>query len=363
MNLIRKVFSVKKTILSQAHLLILKVRMHLKSRGGLQSLPLHVLLINSTFGGISGSGRHVRNLVQALKGKVEYVLWNVNSIGYLDFPKLRSITFYLNCVRKSIPKHIDIIHVHNPKFAGLFNKNHINILTIHGDYETELKAEYGTLSKIITWYINVHVRKAHAITTVSPHWATIRKWLWIPNMVNINEIRDIEPANESYMLFVGRDDPIKNYPLFKRIAERAYIKFNIRSLALGIRGTNKIFLKHNVVSWRKVISYMKSAFGLIITSRQEGFPTVILEAWACKCPVIARSIPPIRSLAKINPNTMLLYETIGGALRNIQKLKSDNEFKNKIVMNGAKAVEKYDVRIVAKKYYELYTTLVKKIYG
>lgn len=321
---------------------------------------LKVLLDNSTFGGVSGSGRHVKYLVKALRGRVEFELWNVRSVGYLDVPKLRSLSFYLNCKRKQIPKDTDIVHVHNPKFAGLFNSGYANVLTVHGDYERELKIEYGRISKIITWYINVHVRNADIITTVSPYWAKIRGWLWIPNMIDIREIRNAEPASERYVLFVGRDDPVKDYPLFKRIAEIAYAKLGLKSLALGVRRHNTRYLKHNIVDWRKVISYMKSAHALIITSKQEGFPTVVLEAWASKCPVISRLIPPLKSLAKVNPGTILFYRDVKEAYEKIKKLSEDDILRSNIVKRGAKAVRSYDVPIVAEKYFKLYSILLKR---
>ncbi|MDJ0270500.1 MAG: hypothetical protein NXY59_08145 [Aigarchaeota archaeon] len=98
-------------------------------------MDINVLLVNSTFGRlVSGSGQHVYMLWKHLKDKVNFEVWNVENIGYINIPKLKSITFYLRAKSKEIPKDIDIIHIHNPKFAGLFRKGKKNILTIHGEY-------------------------------------------------------------------------------------------------------------------------------------------------------------------------------------------------------------------------------------
>ncbi|MDJ0270501.1 MAG: glycosyltransferase [Aigarchaeota archaeon] len=124
------------------------------------------------------------------------------------------------------------------------------------------------------------MKRADVITTVSPHWSRLYGWKWIPNMVELSEIRGVKPADESYLLFVGRDDLVKDYPLFRRIAREAYEKLGIKSLALGVVRGDTEFLKHAKVAWEHVISFMKSAHVLVITSRYEGFPTTLLEAWA-----------------------------------------------------------------------------------
>jgi len=163
---------------------------------------MKVLLVNSTFGGVSGSGQHVKMIVEELGGKVDFELWNVNSIGYLNFPKLRSISFYMLCKLKNVPKDVDIVHVHNPKFSGLFQDSFKNMLTIHGDYKVELLKEYGYLAKPIIAYINSQIRRADLITTVSPLWAKLNDWLWVPNMIKLSEVTKIEPYPDGAICFL-----------------------------------------------------------------------------------------------------------------------------------------------------------------
>ena len=141
----------------------------------------------------------------------------------MNVPKLKSISFYLIMRMKSIPGDVDVIHVHNPKFSGLFkakNNESKSVLTIHGDYILEAALQYGLLSKPLIWYMNQQVGRADIITCVSPYWSMKRGWVWIPNMIELKAIEKIEPADEKYVLFVGRNDPIKNYPMFKKIAKR-----------------------------------------------------------------------------------------------------------------------------------------------
>ncbi|MEM2525971.1 MAG: glycosyltransferase family 4 protein [Candidatus Methanomethylicaceae archaeon] len=319
---------------------------------------MKVLLIDPMHEKLRGSGRHVQYLIEALSNKVKFELWNIRKIGYINFPKLRSISFYINCKKREIPKDIDIIHIHNPKFAGLFKGSCKNILTIHGDYEMELKMKYGRIIKPILWYINKQMMKANVITTVSPYWAEIKKWRWIPNMINLKKVESILPSDECYILFVGRDDPIKNYPTFRKIAKQAYEEIGIKSLALGIMKEDVEYLKHDKVPWECVISYMKSAYAMIITSKQEGFPSTILEAWASGCPVVAYKIPPLIALAEKYPNSFLLFNDMKEALKILKNLRN-KEVREKLIQNAKEYVKQFDSRIVAEEYYKLYKSLIK----
>ena len=318
---------------------------------------INVLLVNSTFGRLaSGSGQHVYMLWKHLKDKVNFEVWNVESVGYIDIPKLKSISFLLKAKRKKIPKDIDIIHIHNPKFAALFREGKKNVLTMHGDYKVELEVQYGPLAKPIIHYIDENLKRANIITTVSPYWSKLRGWVWIPNMVELSEIGKISPSGEEYVLFVGRDDPVKNYPLFRNIAEETYKTLGLKSLALGIVRGDTEFLRHAKVPWEVVISYMKSAVVLVITSKQEGLPTVLLEAWASGCPVLAYDIPPMRCLNDMY-GTPLIFNNARELVEMISKL---SETKEELVKRGLEAVKNFDVPKVVEQYYDLYRNLIER---
>jgi len=331
---------------------------------------MKVLLVNSLFGKkVSGSGQHVYNLWKYLKNKVDFIIWNIENVGYINIPKLKSISFYIKTKRKKLPKDLDIIHVHNPKFAGLFREDKKNILTIHGEYRRELEIQYGLFAKPIIKYIDGNIRKADVITTVSPLWARLNGWRWIPNMVEISEIRRIEPVHKDYMfkgikpgkyvLFVGRDDPVKDYPLFRRIAKEAYKQLGVKSIALGVIRENTDYLMHAKVAWEVVISLMKSALALVITSKHEGFPTVLLEAWASGCPVVARRIPPLAEFSRLFNDSMLTFGTEGGGLVESAVLRLNLLYYNEplrkcFIAKGYEAVKNFDAPVVAEHYYKLY---------
>lgn len=317
---------------------------------------MRILLVNATFGrGYGGSGHYVYTLWKYLKDKVEFEVWHVGNVGYVNLPLIRSLSFYLRAKLKK-SEGFDIVHVHNPKFVGLINKAEKNIVTIHGDYE-EFILKYKGLAKPIIWYIEKRLKNADAVTTVSPYWARVRKWIWIPNMVELSEIERIKPAGERYLLFVGRDDPIKDYSLFRKIAEKVYRELKVKSLALGPLRHDTEFIQHMRVSWEKVISYMKSAYALVITSKHEGFPTIILEAWASGCPIVARKIPPIEELEKIHPESMILAVPDKLA-KAVTTLIQSEDLRSKLIKRGLEVVDNYDARIVTSRYYRLYKKVI-----
>jgi len=321
---------------------------------------LGVLLINPTFGGASGSGQHVKQLYEALSGKVNFEIWDAARVGFLNLPMLRSASFYFRCLMRKVPSGVDVIHIHQPKLAGLFREGYGKLLTVHGDHETELRILYGPISEPIIWYVNREMRKADAITTVSPYWAKIRGWTWVPNMIDLRWADSIAPAGaDDFILFVGRDSPAKDYPMFKRIAELTFKELGVKSVALGPLREDTEFLIHRRVPRENVVAMMKRARALVITSRQEGMPSTILEAWASKCPVIARDIPPLRALLDEVPDSMLLFGGEGEALEHIRRV-GETASRESLVNAVRERVKEFDSRRVSEIYHRIYEEITRR---
>ena len=328
-------------------------------------MRLKVLLVNPTFGGVSGSGRHVKLLYERLKDRVEFEVWNVGSVGFINLPKLKTISFYLRCKLKKIPDDVDIIHVHNSKLAGIIPENKASILTIHGSYEEELEVQYGSLITPVKWYIRKNLRNADAITCVDPYTADRMNWIWIPNMVDLESIKTIKRVeSEPKLVWIGRDDPVKNHELFRLIAKQAYRRFKVKSLVLGIRRgkyPEHEWISYERVPWEMVISYLKNSYALVITSKIEGLPSIILEAWASGCPVIA---PPIKSLSMLNRlfgEVIKLTENyeVESFLRYI-KLAIDGELGDIVKRSKEIVSSRFDSRIVSEEYLKLYHEILNQ---
>jgi len=305
-------------------------------------------MINPTYGGISGTGQYVRELSIRLKEHGNEVeVMNIEAVGVMNIPRIKSISFYILSKIKLI-EHVekyDIIHIHNPKFAGLSSIKTPSIITVHGDY-IEFEMKYGRKIAPIMKYIEKNMKKAKAITTVSPLTAKLRGWIYTPNGIDLEWIRRIPKKEDGgHILWVGRNDPIKRPTLFKK----AMKILNLPNIALGVDVK---------VSRKEVIAYMKSSKCLVITSKWEGFPTTLLEAWASGLPVISVPIPPLKALSR-----KAIYFSKSDKPKDIaeavKQVISKEELREKLVKEGFKEVEKYTWSNIVKQWIEIYSKIMK----
>lgn len=99
------------------------------------------------------------------------------------------------------------------------------------------------------------------------------------------------------VLFVGRLEPVKGadrLPAIARAVQRVRPEVvcdvvGAGSLLAGLSEADGLRL-HGALPHQKVAELMRSADVLVVPSRSEGWPTVILEAYACGTPVIATDV-------------------------------------------------------------------------
>ena len=301
---------------------------------------LRVALVNYTAGGVSGTGRHVALLARGLRErgvKVEVV--TLRDAWHIAVPVLRAATFTLGVTFKRL--EADVIHVHNPKLAGLALKQPSrSVVTVHGGM-IEFSLKYGGLGRLATKVMNGLLRRAGAVTSVMMSEAEKNGWIWVPNMTDLRAIEAVKSAGDSYVLFVGRNDPIKNYPLFKKVVDMLGVPY-------------KAFGVEEVASWERVIAHMKSADCLMITSLWEGMPSVLLEAWAARCPVIAPAIPAFKPF---QPALILARHTLDSYIEAYRLLDSR---RSEIVEHGYAIVSELDYPNVTSKYVSIYEGLLTR---
>ena len=298
-------------------------------------------MINATYGGVSGSGRAVRLLSEELLRRgLEIELFTEKTVGCLKVPKLKSLSFAV-LARLKEKREYDVIHVHSPKFSESVSTRLGNVLTIHGDFLPEFQWLYGrTMAKLFDRWFRGQQRKFNVITCVSPYWSILRGWRYVPNGLDLERISKIPPSHERFVLFVGRKNRIKGYDLFRD----------------AVRGTSypyKMLGVDQIVSWEEVISYMKSAYCLVLPSKQEGMPYVILEAFACGCPVVATDLPPLRSFGD-GAIEFLETANVECTRKAINEVVEDQTLAQRLKNRGLERAKEYDIKKVAEQYLAVY---------
>ncbi len=298
-------------------------------------------LVNFTYGGGSGSGRHVLLLERGLRELgVDARAFHSGNVPHLRLPKTASLSFALFSSARL--RDFDLVHLHSPKLFPALAGSRRAVVTVHGG-EAEFRKKYGRATGLLELGLKVFRKRIGAITSVMKVEAERKGWIWIPNMTDVEAIERIRPSGEEYVLFVGRNDPIKNYGLFVKVVK----KLGLRYRAFGVE---------EVVPWDVVISHMKSAVCLMITSVWEGMPSVMLEAWASGCPIIANDLPAFRPFKDA---LVLTDPTVDGWIRAFNVLKEERD---RLVKRGRELVRQFDYRVVSRRYLELYERVINS-YG
>lgn len=107
------------------------------------------------------------------------------------------------------------------------------------------------------------------------------------------------------------------------------------------------------------ISFLKGFDAFVLPSRLEGVPRCLMEAMACRVPVIASDIPGCRDLVKHGQNGMLFTtDNIEALCSTLSMLMSDGGLRERLASNARKTIdEQWSASSMAKKYASLYNEL------
>ncbi|MDN5080227.1 glycosyltransferase [Aliarcobacter butzleri] len=187
--------------------------------------------------------------------------------------------------------------------------------------------------------------------------------------LSMQENRDIKLSPEKInILSVGRLNSVKRYELQLDILKSLGDKFTLTIIGEGIE-INSLLEKINILKLKNQIEflglktnpymYMKKFDCLLVTSKYEGFPNVVLEANLCGIPVLGFNCPGGISEIIINNYNGFLVENNNTKLL-LDTIKSFNKSvfdRNEISKN---IEEKYALEKIIKEYENLFLVLEKE---
>ncbi len=336
-----------------------------------------ILLISPRAKGIGGIAQHVSELANKLiEREYDVKIISCENTFYIPISKLKNPSFSIFSSFKTIGRKYDIIHAHNlPSIIPMKFSKGKKILTLHGIYSEQVKIIHGKiLGKISKWFEEKALKWADRITVVSKKTREYYlergfKVEYIPNAIDLKIIPE-EGIREydKQIVYVGRLSKEKGVDILIKAFEE--IK-NCHLLIIGdgpeknmlinlAKGNPRIhFLGYKERD--EAIKYIKGSDILILPSRQEGLSTTILEAMACKTPVIATNVggnPEI--IEHMKTGILISPENIQEIREAIKLLLENGNIAKKIVKEAYDImIKEYEWNKVIEKYLKIYEEVLR----
>ena len=310
----------------------------------------------------------------------------------LNLEALRDLYVFVKSL-KFIDKEIDIVHsvdVYPWGYFGLKLKKFLKVplvLTAHGPFLFRLR-----INIFDKWLCKRVLTAADCICPVSNavkkyicfHYKDIdeKNFYIIHNGINLSRWRPINkfkvcnfknPIILSVTRFIplkGIEIGIKAFKLVKTIFPSAkyyiigpktvkkYVK-KIKNLIHFYSLEKDVILIGKVDSVEKLSNYYQKADVFVHTPRWEGFSLVLLEASIFGLPIVATRVGGITEVL-IHGKTGILVDVdnVVGIAQAIIRILQDKKLAQQISEGAQNAVMQFDVRKVARKYYNLYKHLL-----
>ena len=176
-----------------------------------------------------------------------------------------------------------------------------------------------------------------------------------------------KPFEFDYILAIGRLNRQKGFDILIKSFAKTNLRKRVKLVILGEGEERKYLeklivkydLKSQVLLFGKVDNpfiYMKYAKFFISSSRHEGFGNVLLEALACRAPIISTNCETGTSeIIKNGKNGLLVSVEDENALKlAMEKLFYDTDLYKRLKVNTRKSIEKFNITNIIKDWLNLF---------
>ena len=338
---------------------------------------MKILIISPTQSGIGGTAKHVQGLTNYLKSKNHSVkIISSENTFTIPIKKLKNPSFMLSALLKTkFGENYDIIHAHHPTAALAFKGSSAKkIVTFHGVFSNQIRILHGKIAhNLSNKYEQNALKWADAITTGSKDALDYYSnqgyhSYYIPNAIEIDSLSlDINQKYEKQIIFVGRLSKEKGIESLIHLS--GILPKDIHLVIVGsgpleneIKKIAKIHSNIDFLGYlpkNKVIPLIRGSFALIQPSLAEGISTTILEAMACKIPIIASNIGGNKELIINNENGFLVNpESIDEINEKIIILSENKILVKNFGQKSSELIKNFEWSSIGQKYLELYESLL-----
>jgi len=339
---------------------------------------MQVLIISPTGGGIGGIAQHVQGLSDFLKKnnhKVE-ILSSQNTFT-IPIKGLQNPSFMLSAFLKTkFKRGHDIVHAHNlPSALPMKNASGKKVLTLHGIYSAQVNLLHGkTTGKLSSSYEKDALTWADAITVISKeaqdYYTKLGfKVYLVPNAIDISSLpKSEERLYEKQVIFAGRLSKEKGILDVLEMSSKLPLDIHLLILGSGpeedkVREATKSRSNIHFLGYtprERTISLIRGSDMLIQPSLVEAISSTLLEAMACKTPIIATNVGGNKELLENNISGVIIEpNSPQQILDGIMDLFLNKEKATKLKEEAFRHVQKYDWSHVGKLYLDIYESLLQ----
>lgn len=302
-----------------------------------------------------------------------------------------TLTGFFRVLRDALADNeYDVIHAHSPHVGIFYIVANIlygplgtpTLFTMHDSYQNEKLRNKLLLIPIFALFHRI-ICCGNASLESFPtffRWLAGRRLYAIQNGVDLDRVDRVIENNQKYLnngfntiVMVGRLAKVKNpIPVLRAFHQAA--DQNSRLVIIGkiclspeliqewkVLGIERQVELAGLIPREKVYEYFSHASLFISASRGEGLPVAVLEAMACRCPVLLSDIPPHREIVgDIDFIPLIQPDDVAGYAREIKRFIQLSASERACIGDNCRKLveERFSLITMHKRYEEIYNQLM-----